>query len=59
LNELQKQAIQGMEEFKDEVLKKYPGKQLKIETEVAQGNFSDQCNAIAKKVDADCFVMGT
>jgi nucleotide-binding universal stress UspA family protein len=26
---------------------------------VAQGNFSDQCNAIAKKVDADCIVMGT
>jgi len=59
LDELQKQAKNGMEEFKIEVVNRHPEKSLKIDSEVAQGNFSDQCNAIAKKIDADCIVMGT
>lgn len=59
LEELQKQAEKNMAEFLQNLTERYKGKELEFETVVLQGNFADQCNALAKRFEVGAIVMGT
>ncbi|MEQ8909495.1 MAG: universal stress protein [Vicingaceae bacterium] len=59
LDELQKQSKKDMEDFCEKLKARFPNHDLKIETHIAQGDFSEQCKILASELDADCLVMGT
>ena len=58
LEEMQKQATSDMEDLMKKLANRFTH-QPKIESKVLQGDLSDQTNAYAKEVGADCVVMGT
>jgi nucleotide-binding universal stress UspA family protein len=59
LEELQKQAEKNMVEFLQKLEKRYEEKELELKQVVLQGNFADQCNALAKRFEVEAIVMGT
>lgn len=59
LEELRNQGLKGIADFKTLLDKKHKAQNLKIETDVLQGNFADQTAKLAKEINADCTVVGT
>lgn len=59
LEEMQKQADADMKELMGKLSKRYANKTPKFESKVLQGDLADQCNAVARDLNADCLAMGT
>lgn len=59
MEELKKQAEKDMEEFAAKLQERFANQDMKLETRLAQGDFSEQSKIVAADVKADCIVMGT
>lgn len=59
LEEMQKQADKDMKDLMRKLENRYSGKKPQFKSKVLQGDLSDQVNAMANTVKADCVVMGT